>query len=194
MKIGIFGGSFNPPHLGHQIVAEMVREQASLDQVWWMPASTPPHKQIADEVSAVHRLGMVQAAIEGNAAFVASDFEFSREGKSYTVETLRQLQSQFPEHQFSLIIGGDSLRDFHKWHLPDEIVERVPLLVYRRPDADLSQVEARFLSRSTFIQAPLIDISSTQLRQRMHEGKSVRYFLSDSVLMYIRTHLLFGMK
>lgn len=191
MVVGVFGGSFNPPHLAHLLIAEMARQELGFDQVWWMPAATPPHKQIAGAVTAAQRFEMVKQAIAGNPFFVACDLELQRTGKSYTVETLRLLQAQYPDVVFHLIIGGDSLQQFHTWYAPDEILARVPLAVYHRPGTDLSQVSPSVLTRTTFIEAPLLQISSTAIREKCAQGKSIRYWVPDPVMAYIEAETLY---
>lgn len=173
------------------MLAERARESAALDEIWWMPAGNPPHKTIAGGVSAVYRLAMTRLATEGNPHFVVREDEVHKTTKSYTVETLRALQTDYPEHTFFLIIGGDSLRDFHTWFQPDEIVARCTLLVYRRPDADLSQVEARFLTHTQFVEAPQVELSSTEIRSRVQHGKSIRYLVPDTVAAYLTENGLY---
>lgn len=193
MHIGLFGGSFNPPHLGHLLIAEHMREQFELDQVWWMPAYRPPHKTEVDLASVADRLEMTRLAVEGNPAFVVSDAEVRREGTSYTVETLRTLQADHPEHDFSLLLGGDSFRDFSSWYRPDEILKRVPLLVYRRPGTTPPLVEPAQAGRVRWAEAPLLGISSTEIRARCRAGRSIRYLVPETVRRYIRAHRLYSL-
>lgn len=184
MHVGLFGGSFNPPHLGHLIVAETLREQGRLDQVWWMPSSVSPHKQRASLTAPEHRLAMVRLATADNPAFVVWDGEIRRGGVSYTVETLRALQQVHPEHTFVLCIGGDSLRDFGTWRAPEEIIARVPLLVYLRPGVPPT-ADPRFAHRVQFVEAPLLPLSSTDLRRQVAAGRSIRYLVPEPVRAYI---------
>ena len=191
MNIGLFGGSFNPPHLAHLIVAETVREQFRLDQVWWMPARRPPHKAEETLVSSQHRLEMTRRATQDHPAFAVSDVEVRRAGASYTVETVRALQATHPEYAFSLLLGGDSLRDFGTWRQPEEIVARVPLIVYRRPGAADIEVEPYLAGRVRFAEAPLLEISGTEIRARLREGRSIRYLVPDAIRAYIEEHGLY---
>lgn len=191
MRVGIFGGSFNPPHTAHLIVAEWVRDAEGLDRVLWMPAARPPHKPDAALVSAGHRLAMTRLATRDHPAFAVSDLEIRRGGVSYTLDTVRALQSAHPADTFALILGGDSLRDFASWHRPDEIIARVPLVVYDRPGADRSHVPERFLERTRFVDAPLLEISGTTIRARRRAGRSIRYLVPDAVRTYIETHGLY---
>lgn len=191
MDVGIFGGSFNPPHLAHLIVAESVREQFGLREVWWMPSARPPHKEAAALASAAHRLAMTRRATEGNPAFRVSELEIERAGLSYTVNTIAALQQAHPATDFALLIGGDSLAAFGTWHRPGEIARRVPLLVYRRPGTRAAPPE-RFAERVHFAQAPLLEISGTEIRQRCRQGRSVRYLVPERVRAYIEKHTLYA--
>ena len=191
MNIGLFGGSFNPPHLAHLLVAETVREQFRLDQVWWIPARRPPHKAEEVLVSSQHRLEMTRRATQDHPAFAVSDVEVRRADASYTVETVRALQAAHPDYVFSLLLGGDSLRDFGTWRQPGEIVARVPLIVYRRPGAADIEVEPYLAGRVRFAEAPLLEISGTEIRARLREGRSIRYLVPDAVRAYIEEHGLY---
>ncbi len=189
-RVGLFGGSFNPPHLAHLIVAEQVREQARLDRVLWVPCHTPPHKDEHELAAPHHRLAMVRLAVEGNPFFEVSDVEIRRGGRSYTIDTIQTLQTQHPDWELILILGEDSLRTFHTWRAPEEIVARVPLVVYRRPDASDHPVDPRFLARTTFVEAPLLEISASEIRRRCHLGHSIRYLVPEPVRQYIiKNHL-----
>ena len=191
MRVGLFGGSFNPPHLAHLIVAETVHEQFGLDTIWWMPAYQPPHKTDAALAAAAHRLAMTQLAIADNPTFAVSDLEIQREGTSYTVDTVRTLQAAQPNYRFFLLIGGDSWQDFSTWHQPEEIRDRVPLIVYRRPGITMLDVEPPFAERVHVADAPLLEISGTNIRQRLRAGRSIRYLVPDPVRVYIDQHNLY---
>lgn len=191
MDIGLFGGSFNPPHVAHQIVAEIVRDQFDLSEVWWIPNATPPHKSGRELVAVEHRLAMTERAIEPNPAFQICDIEIQRDGVSYTVDTLRTLQEQHPNTDFALIIGSDSLDSFAEWHRPDEIAERVPLIVYERPGASESVAEPRFANRVRYVAAPIMEVSGTEIRARCRAGRSIRYLVPDAVRTYIEAHDLY---
>jgi nicotinate-nucleotide adenylyltransferase len=190
-RVGLFGGSFNPPHLAHLAVAEAARDQVGLDRVVWMPASVPPHKQHRHLPAPEHRLAMTRLAVEGNEAFVVSDLETAREGVSYTVDTVRTLQETYPKTDFRLLLGGDSLAQFGSWVQPEEIVSRVPLIVYPRPGADLAHVAPYVMARATLLDRPLLDPSSTAIRRLLRAGRSVRYLVPDAVLTYAAEHRLY---
>jgi len=190
-KVGLFGGSFNPPHLAHLIIAETVREQEGLDEVWWIPAYTPPHKAVGLLVEAGHRLAMTRLATVTQPAFVVSEVEIERGGVSFTVDTLQALQTAYPDIAFSLIIGGDSLRDLGMWHRPEEIVARVPLLVYTRAGVSRGEGPPALVKRARFVEAPLLEISSTDIRARCRTGRSIHYLVPASVRSYIMAYRLY---
>lgn len=191
MNVGLFGGSFNPPHLAHLIVAETLREQFRLDQVWWIPANRPPHKTKDALISPAHRLAMTRRATQDHPAFVVSDVEAQRAGASYTIDTVRVLQGAHPEHAFSLLLGGDSLRDFGAWYQPEEIAARLPLMVYLRPGASAPAIEPYLAGRVHFAEAPLLGISGTEIRARLRAGRSIRYLVPDAVREYIQEQGLY---
>jgi nicotinate-nucleotide adenylyltransferase len=192
MKVGLFGGSFNPPHVAHLIVAETVREQFAFNQILWMPALIPPHKRESRLASAEHRLEMTRLATASNPAFAVSDLELRRSGLSYTADTIRTLQETNPSIAYSLIVGGDSFRGFTSWYRPQEILERVPLIVYERGEDAQTEIEASFGGRVCFAAAPLLAISSTDIRERCATGHSIRYLVPEPVREYIEAHGLYG--
>ena len=188
MDIGLFGGSFNPPHVAHLVVAEVARDQFGLDEVWWIPNATPPHKS-ADGLAAVdHRLAMTRRAVADNPAFRVCDIEIERAGVSYTVDTVQALQNQHPDTDFYLIIGSDSLDHFAEWHKPEEIARRVPLVVYKRPGVIDAVPEPRFANHVRFVAAPVMEVSGTEIRSRRRAGRSIRYLVPDGVRTYIEDH------
>ena len=192
MNLGIYGGTFNPPHLGHLIVAETVGDQFGLDKVLWIPSGRPPHKDVRELVSASHRLAMTRRAVAGNRRFSVSDVEVTCERTSYTVDTLGALQRRYPEATLHLILGGDSLRDFASWYQPEVIVERARLAVYDRPGTDRRAVPERFLRHARFAEAPLLAISGTEIRDRCRRDASIRYLVPEGVRAYIQEHGLYG--
>ena len=191
MDIGLFGGSFNPPHVAHLVVAEVARDQFGFDEVWWIPNATPPHKS-ADGLAAVdHRLAMTRRAVADNPAFRVCDIEIERAGVSYTVDTVQALQEQHPDTDFHLIIGSDSLDHFAEWHRPEEIADRVPLVVYKRPGVIDAVPEPRFANHVRFVAAPVMEVSGTEIRSRCRAGRSIRYLVPDAVRTYIEDHGLY---
>jgi nicotinate-nucleotide adenylyltransferase len=191
MDIGLFGGSFNPPHLAHLVVAEIARDQFGLEEVWWIPNATPPHKSDRGLAAVEDRLAMTRRAIDGNPSFRLCDIEVRRSGVSYTVETVRALQEQHPDTAFGLLLGSDSLDHFADWHRPDEIADRVPLVVYKRPGVTEEVPEPRFANHVRFVSAPVMEISGTEIRARRRAGRSIRYLVPVAVRDYIREHGLY---
>ena len=191
MDLGVFGGTFNPPHLAHLIIAETVRDQFGLDRVLWIPASQPPHKDVQGLAPARHRLAMTRQAVEGNAGFAVSEVEMERGGPSYTVDTLGALGRAYPGARLHLLLGGDSLAHFASWRQPDVILERAGLIVYDRPGADASDVPAHVAERVRYAEAPLLLISGTEIRARRRRSASIRYLVTDDVRAYICEHGLY---
>ncbi|MEM1271300.1 MAG: nicotinate (nicotinamide) nucleotide adenylyltransferase [Bacteroidota bacterium] len=178
----LFGGSFDPVHVGHLIVAEHVREAAGLDEVLWMPAATSPFKAGQTQTPAETRLRWVKAAIDGHPQFRVSDLEIRAGGLSYTVDTIETLAEQHPDTEWSLILGGDSLAGFPKWKAPRRILSLARLLVYRRPGTRLDALPDWVLARTRFIEVPaLIPISSTDIRTRAQAGQSIRYLVPEPI-------------
>lgn len=191
MTLGLFGGSFNPPHVAHLAVAEACAQGAGLDTVVWMPAPDPPHKQGADLAAAEHRLAMVRLAVAGNARFGISDAEFRRPGPHYTVDTLRELRREHPDADLALVVGGDSLAAFASWREPEAILEMARVVAYRRPGADLSGVPDAVMARTTVVDGPGLDLSATELRARVVADQTVRYLVPDAVRGYVEAHRLY---
>ena len=197
MRIGILGGTFNPPHLGHLVCAQEAYIQLSLDRVMLVPARIPPHKSVEDEPGAVHRLEMCRLAIRGDEErFEVCELEIGREGPSYTVDTLEQLHSRMPDSELHLILGADIAAGLREWHRPDRVLSLATVAVAERPGTPREQV-ARALSavpggeRGRFFDMPEIGISSTMLRERARTGESTRYLVPEAVRGYIDQHRLY---
>ena len=196
MRIGIFGGTFDPPHLGHLILAEEARDQLGLERLLWVLTPDPPHKQ-GQPVSALSpRLELVQAAIGDNPAFELSRVDMDRPGPHYALDTVLLLQKQFPGADLVYLIGGDSLHDLPTWHCPRELVEACAALgVMRRPgdQVDLGRLEMEIPGigvKLEWIDAPLLEISSHEIRERAAEGRPFRYYLPEKVYNLILTRNL----
>jgi len=188
----LFGGSFNPPHNAHVALAEAALNKVENSRVVWMPAATPPHKQYdSDLASAKHRLAMVRLAAADNDRFEVSDSEIRRGAVSYTVDTLRALKKRYADVRLALLFGGDSLAQFPTWREPEAILKLARLLVYRRPGAREGYIPGWVKKRVTFIDAPQIDVSSTNLRERIRSGFSARGLVPDAVLASIEEHGLY---
>lgn len=194
MRVGVFGGTFDPVHLAHLILAEQCRDQAQLEQVLFVPAALPPHKQTKPLTSFAQRVEMLELAISGNSAFHVEQLEKDRAGPSYTVDTLTQLRAARPADDFFFILGSDSVRDLPMWYQPRRILELAALLVFVRADYPAFserelraalKLEDEFPLRYQIVDAPLITISSTDIRRRLTEGRSVRYMFPRAVEAYI---------
>lgn len=182
MKIGIFGGSFNPPHIAHLILAESLYEKLSLDTVLFMPSSTPPHKQNDTLLDPTDRLRLVNLAIAGNDRFSVSDLEIKRGGTSYTIETITALKDIYPNAALYLIVGLDNLVTFHHWVKYSAILDRCTVVAMKRPGSAMKHVRKEIFEKSTIVDVPYLDISSTKIREMIRQGKSVRYLVPDAVL------------
>ena len=201
MRLGIYGGSFDPVHYGHLLLAESAREQLALDEVWLIPAAVSPFKVGREQAPAKARLEMLELALSGHEHMRASSLEIDRSGVSYTVETLAEIAAGKPEAELFLLLGADALRDFPSWRQPERICELATPAVVRRggaPEPDFSGLAAivspsRMESiRAAQIQMPLIELSSTELRTRAATGQSLRYRTPRAVEKYIETHRLYG--
>jgi nicotinate-nucleotide adenylyltransferase len=200
MRVGIFGGTFDPVHYGHLILAEQGREQGRLDEVWFVPAAHPPHKDEPTLTRFEQRVEMLALAIAGNAAFRIDELEKERPGPSYTADTLAELRRRHPSHEFLLLIGSDALHDLPYWHQPLRILELAGLLVATRDDSPpptAEQLRQRLQAppqtpiRLKMIQIPRIDIASRDLRRRSAAGRSLRYFLPRAVECYVHDKKLY---
>lgn len=195
MRLGIFGGAFDPVHNGHLLLAEQCCEQCQLDEVWFVPTKIPPHKD-ADSLSPDEdRVEMLKLATAGRSEFVVSEIELKREEVSWTVDTLRQLHDERPDDELFLLIGADSLRDFPTWKEPEAIAELASVIAVNRGEASLDELTAGLspkLSDSVqLVTMPGISISATDLRRRVSEGKSIRYLVPRSVEEFIQSRALF---
>ncbi len=197
MRIGILGGTFNPPHLGHLICAQEAYLQLGLDRVTLIPARIPPHKPVEDEPGAEHRLELCRLAIRGDQRFQVSDLEIGRDGPSYTVDTLEELHSSSPDHELFLIVGGDIAAGLPNWHEPERVLSLATLAVAKRRGTSRAEVDGalgalRGGERTLFFRMPRIAISSTMLRERARAGQPIRYYVPDAVDGYINRHRLYA--
>lgn len=195
MTIAVFGGTFDPIHVGHLVIAEQARELLAVEQILFVTACQPPHKKPA-ECSAEHRLCMVQLATADNPHFVVSQMETQRGGHSYTIDTLRQIAEQrsSSSQEIILIIGGDSLREFDMWKDWRDIITLSSLAVVPRPGVPLAG-PPEALARSRVLDTiPLMSVSSTAIRQRVQQARSIRYLVHDAVGQYIEHEALYRKK
>jgi nicotinate-nucleotide adenylyltransferase len=197
VRIGILGGTFNPPHLGHLVCAQEGHLQLGLDRVVLIPAHLPPHKVVDEEPGVEHRLAMCRLAVAGDEARMeVSDIETRRPGPSYTVDTLQELHSAMPETELFLIVGADIAMDFGSWHEPVRVLSLATLSVAARPGTERAGVEEALDGlgmgeRMAFFEMPEIGISSTMLRQRVRAGGPTRYLMPDAVREYVDRHGLY---
>lgn len=184
MKIGLFFGSFNPVHNGHLIIANYVCETTDLDKVWLVVSPHNPFKQKEGLLNEYDRLHLINLAIEDNPNLRASDIEFKLPKPSYTIDTLTHLKEKYPQHEFSLIMGGDNLANLHKWKNYEMILAGYDIYIYRRQGAEESKLAGH--ERVHFLDVPLLDISATFIREKLRKGISMRYFLPEKVYEYIK--------
>lgn len=188
MRIGILGGTFNPIHTAHIKLAELVKERLKLDKVIFMPAYIPPHKKDPDIIDAELRLEMVKCAIEDKPGFEASDMEINRKGTSYSVDTLKLLKEKHgPEAELFFIAGSDSLDELPMWKDIDRVFELSHFVVATRPRFPLKNVPREV----EVLQIPEMDISSSDIRNRLREGKSIKGIVPEKVIAYIRRKKLY---
>jgi len=186
-KVGILGGTFNPPHTGHLVIANEVLDILGLDTVWFMPNQVPPHKSVTEPISNADRLAMLELAVKDNPDFRIETVELERTGPSYTYETMKILKDMYKEHEFYFIIGGDMVEYLPKWHKIDELLKMVKFVGVSRPSYQ-DQTEYEVLH----VETPQMDISSSMIRERVKTGKSIRYLLPDPVRAYLEEHGLYG--
>jgi nicotinate-nucleotide adenylyltransferase len=200
MRVAIFGGSFDPVHLGHLWIAEGLREHAQLDEVRFLPAAISPLKQQQQAADASHRVAMLRLAIAGHPHFAIDERELKRGGVSYTVDTVRELVGEQPEDQFYLILGADSVADLPRWRTPEQIFQMVtPLVVGRGGQAPIDwQLLSGYLppqrleeAKQLAIESPLIAVSSRDIRHRVASRQSIRYRVPRPVEAYIEAQQLY---
>ena len=194
MRVGLFGGTFDPVHLGHLIVAERCREDAALDEVWFLPSYQPPHKAEQALSRFEHRCEMAALAVAGQPLFRVEPIEQELPPPSYTAETLAELRRRRPGDEFALIVGADSLIDLPHWHEPKRVLEQAEVVAVPRPGAELWTADRlavavglpRAAVRLTAVVCPLIEIASRDLRKRVADGRSIRFLVPRAVEEYIR--------
>lgn len=193
MQIGIYGGTFNPVHLGHIHLLREVMATGLLDRILVMPDRTPPHKQAHDLVAGWKRFDMLKLATSGMKGIQVSDFELRREGKSYTFMTLRLLRELYPDDQFSLIMGADMLLSFREWRNWEEILSYTRLIAAARDEGEYERLElaAKSLGNTELVRITPLPVSSTEVRQAVKEGRSLENLVPQPVVEYIRENHLY---
>jgi len=183
MKVGLFFGSFNPLHVGHLVIANYVAEFSGIDQVWFMVTPQNPDKPQSTLLPDHHRYEIVFRSVTDYPRFKVSNFEFSLPKPSYTINTLTHLTEKYPNHEFSLIMGMDNLQTFHKWKNYRQILENYKLIVYPRPGYDGGDLA--YDKHISVVHAPLMEISSSFIRQSIKDGRDVRFFLPQQAWEYV---------
>jgi nicotinate-nucleotide adenylyltransferase len=200
MRLGVFGGSFDPVHYGHLLLAEWCREACALDEVWFVPAATAPHKKDHAAASGTARVEMLKLAIGGHAAFVVSTIELDRGGVSYTVDTLAEIRSRNADAELFLLMGSDSLSDLPHWREPARICElALPVVVHRAgtpapdfaPLSSLLSPERLAEMERHVVDMPQVELSSSEVRRRVAAGQSIRYQTPRAVEKYLEAHALY---
>jgi nicotinate-nucleotide adenylyltransferase len=197
MRLGLFGGSFDPIHIGHLVLAESCREACGLEQVWFVVTASPPHKP-SRRTSVSHRLEMARIAVAGNSHFEVSEIEADpAQGPHYSYQTLERLAAERPSDEFYFLIGADSLNDLPTWRSPERLAALATIVVVSRPGLDPLRVRAvpdlgPAARQLQFVESPLIGISSTDIRRRAGEGRSIRYQVPRGVEAYIAERRLYA--
>ena len=179
MNIGLYFGSFNPIHHGHLIIAKFMTQNTSLNQVWFVVSPQNPFKTTSSLLNEYHRLHLVRIAIEGEFELKASDIELHLPKPSYTVDTLAYLEEKYPQHSFSVIMGSDSFQNLPRWKNAEIIMSRYELYIYTRPGFEVPLPQPENI---TVVDAPLLQISATHIRDLQKQGKSIRYLVPDAVM------------
>jgi nicotinate-nucleotide adenylyltransferase len=183
MKTGLYFGTFNPIHIGHLVIANYMLEFTALDQLWFVVSPQSPYKQKQSLLDDYQRLELVNRAIEDDDRMRASNIEFKLPKPSYTIDTLTYLQEEYPSHRFSILMGSDNLKHFHKWKNYDQIIENHSVLVYPRPGFSPENFKAH--KNIHLVNAPVIEISATFIREAIKAGKDIRHFLPPGTWKYI---------
>jgi nicotinate-nucleotide adenylyltransferase len=199
-RIGIIGGSFDPVHTGHLIIAQDAVERLGLAEVIFIPAAIPPHKQHLRQADAKHRLNMLRLAVGADVRFSVSDIEVQRGGLSYTIDTVRELKALHPDAELILLVGSDTLVDLHNWYEPEELLSLCEVVTFLRPGEDSIDEIAEKVKLPTNQKERLlgnvrethrVEISSTEIRMRIMEGLGIRYLVPPEVEIYIYEHGLY---
>lgn len=178
MKIGLYFGSFNPVHIGHLIIANYASSETELDQIWFVVSPQNPFKRSSSLLNEYHRLHLIKSAIDGENNLRASSVEFNLPKPSYTVDSLAYLKEKYPEHGFSILLGSDGFQNLNKWKNYEVIVNNHPIYIYKRPGFEITETHGATIQ---ILNAPLLEISSTHIRELIKNKKSIRYLVPDVV-------------
>lgn len=190
MKIGLYFGSFNPVHVGHMIIASHMVQHTDMSNLWMVVSPHNPHKEKKSLAKDYDRLHLVTLAIAENNKIQASNIEFSLPKPSYTIDTLTYLKEKYPQHEFCLIMGGDNLGSFHKWKNYEKILEHHNIYVYKRPSYELGELQNH--PRIQIVEAPMLDISSSFIRNSIKNGHSIQYLVPQAVFEYIEDNKMYS--
>jgi len=190
-RLGILGGTFDPIHSGHLILAEQLKDELKLQKVIFIPSANPPHKENHPVSPAKDRLKMVKIAIQDNPDFLISDIELRRGGKSYTIDTLARLVKFYKDSELFFLLGSDAIDELPTWKEPDKIFQKVKVVIALRPGFDRINQKNRFVQKSLVVPINGLNISSSQIRERIREGKSIRYLVPPGVEKFIRSKKLY---
>lgn len=198
-KIGIMGGTFDPIHNGHLMLGKQALMEYELDKIWYMPSGHPPHKKKHRVTEPAVRLAMTEAALEHFKGFFCSDFEVKRNGNTYTAQTLKLLQNEYPQHEFYFIIGADSLYEIENWYEPEEVMSNTVILAAKREyddkvrsmDDQIAYLTEKYGATIFQLHCQEMDVSSAQLRKMIAEGRSIKDYVPEAVMRYINTHGLY---
>lgn len=190
MKVGLFFGSFNPVHIGHLLIADYLVHNSDLDQIWMIVSPHNPLKTKKSLAKDYDRLHLMRLATEDNPNIKASDIEFGLPKPSYTVDTMAYITEKYPQHDFSLIMGGDSLASLHKWKNHEVLLDKYRILVYQRPHFELGELANH--EHVTILECPQFDISATYVRNRLKNKESIRYLVTDTVYQYLEEHPIYS--
>jgi len=197
LRVGILGGTFNPPHVGHLVCAQEAMVQLDLEKVLFVPAARPPHRDIEADPGVDARVELCEAAISGDDRFELSRAEVEREGVSYTVDTLREFRKETPDDELFLLLGGDQAASLMSWHEPEQVLELATVAAVERVGFSRNAISIK-LGRLPggrgilYLDMPVMQVSSSLVRRRVAEGKPIRYLVPDPVVDYIYEHGLYG--
>jgi nicotinate-nucleotide adenylyltransferase len=197
LRVGILGGAFNPPHIGHLVCAQEALVQLELDRVVFMPTGVPPHREIELDPGAEVRLEMTELAVAGDERFGTSRMELDREGPSYTADTLEQLRREQPDDELFLILGGDQAASLSSWHEPERVLEQATVAVFERVNWGRNAIGIKIGRLAgargvRYLDMPLMQVSSSSIRRRVRENLPIRYLVPDKVASYIETKDLYS--
>jgi nicotinate-nucleotide adenylyltransferase len=197
VRVGILGGAFNPPHIGHLVCAQEALVQLKLDKVVFVPVGQAPHREIEDDPGAEARLELVELAVADDDRFESSRIELDRDGPSYTSDTLRQMQSAEPKDERFLILGGDQAAGLPTWHAPEEVLSLASVAIaerisWTRNAIGIKLARLKGSERVRYLDMPLIQVSSSAIRRRVASGRPIRYLVPDAVAAYIDSNGLYG--